>query len=149
MILLDTDVVSAVMKPAPVRNVLDWLNAQETEKVYLSTVTIAEIGYGLRVLPDGKRRRSLTERFEQFLARGFDQRILVFDQPAARWYAELVGHRKELGLPMGVCDGQIAAIARAHGFAVATGNVRDFAECGLRILSPFQAHGRTKPQRSD
>ncbi len=138
MILLDTNVVSAVMRPAPVQSVLDWLDDHDTASLYLSTITIAEIGYGLRVLPDGKRRRSLESRFEEFVARGFDQRILIFDEPAARLYAEVMGRRKELGRPISALDGQIAAIARANRFAVATGNVRDFEECGLRILNPFE-----------
>ncbi len=138
MILLDTNVVSVVMRPAPAQSVLDWLNDQDTASLYLSTITIAEIGYGLRVLPDGKRRRSLQSRFEEFVALGFDQRILTFDEPAARLYAEVMGRRKELGRPISALDGQIAAIARANRFSVATGNVRDFEECGLRILNPFE-----------
>lgn len=138
MILLDTNVVSAVMRPVPSRSVLDWLDDHDTTCLYLSTITIAEIRYGLRVLPDGKRRRSLEGRFEEFVARGFDQRILTFDEPAARLYGEVMGRCKELGRPISVLDGQIAAIAQAHRFAVATGNVRDFEECGLRILNPFE-----------
>ncbi len=138
MILLDTNVVSVVMRPAPAQSVLDWLNDQDTASLYLSTITIAEIGYGLRVLPDGKRRRSLQSRFEELVALGFDQRILTFDEPAARLYAEVMGRRKELGRPISALDGQIAAIARANRFSVATGNVRDFEECGLRILNPFE-----------
>ncbi len=138
MILLDTNVVSAVMRPAPAQSVLGWLDDHDTASLYLSTITIAEIGNGLRVLPDGKRRRSLESRFEEFVARGFDQRIVTFDEPAARLYAEVMGHRKELGRPISALDGQIAAIARANRFAVATGNVRDFEECGLRILNPFE-----------
>lgn len=139
MILLDTNVVSAVMAPAPPRAVIEWLNRQATVTLYLSTITIAEIGYGMRVMPDGKRRRSLEERFEKFVAEGFEQRILDFDLPAARRYAEVMGHRKEIGQPLGVPDGQIASIARAHGFAVATRNVGDFEECGLELINPFEA----------
>jgi predicted nucleic acid-binding protein len=138
MILLDTNVVSAIMAPSPPRQVVDWLNSQETVLLHLSTITIAEIGYGLFVLPDGKRRRSLEERFERFLTEGFEQRILDFDPPAARLYGEVMGHRRALGRPLSVPDGLIASIARAHGFAVATRNVRDFAECGLELVDPFE-----------
>lgn len=137
MILLDTDVVSAVMKPAPMEAVVGWLDGHTTAELFLSTVTVAEIGFGLRALPAGKRRRDLGDRFELFLARGFEQRILAFDLPAARLYAELMARRRKIGRPMSVLDGQIAAIARSHAFAVATGNVRDFEECGLEILNPF------------
>jgi len=137
VILLDTNVVSTVMKPQPVRSVLEWLDGEETSKLYLSTISIAEIRYGLRILPEGKRRRDLENRFERFVGRGFEQRILSFDEGAARIYGELMGHRREIGRPMSILDGQIAAIARVHGFAVATGNVRDFEECGLEIVDPF------------
>ncbi len=137
MILLDTNIVSEIMAPAPVRAVIEWLNSQETVTLYLSTITIAEIGYGLWVLPDGKRHRSLEDRFEQFVAEGFEQRILDFDERAARLYAEVMGHRKEIDRPLGVPDGQIASIARANRLAIATRNVRDFAECGLELINPF------------
>ena len=137
MILLDTNVISAVMMPAPPGRVLRWLNERETAGLYLSTITLAEIGYGLRVLPDGKRRRDLEDRFARFIAEGFEQRILPFDEAAALIYGEIMAHRKGLGRPLGVLDGQIASIARAHGLAVATRNTRDFEECGLELVNPF------------
>jgi toxin FitB len=137
VILLDTDVVSGVMKPRPPEALIAWLDSRTSSDLFLSTVTVAEIGYGLSVLPTGRRRRDLTQRFEIFLERAFDQRILSFDLPAAHLYADLMARRRELGRPMSAFDGQIAAIARAHGFAVATRNVRDFEECGLEILNPF------------
>ena len=141
MILLDTNVVSAVMKPVPVQTVMEWLDGRETASLYLSAITIAEIRYGLRVLPEGRRRRDLEERFGRFVARGFEHRILPFDVEAARFYGELMGHRKEIGRPMSVLDGQIAAIARANRCAVATGNVRDFEECGVEVLNPLASSG--------
>ncbi len=125
------------MKPVPVQTVLDWLDDEETAGLYLSTVSLAEIRYGLLVLPAGKRRSDLEERFERFVARGFECRIVDFDARAARFYGELMAHRKGIGRPMGILDGQIAAIARAHRFAIATGDLRDFEECGLEILNPF------------
>ncbi len=139
MILLDTNVVSAVMSPTPEPLVLDWLDRQDTVTLYLSTITIAEIGYGLRVLPDGKRRRLLAERFEHFVTRGFEQRLLSFDERAAHEYAEVMGHRNEIGRPLSVPDGQIASIARANHLAVASRNVRDFEECGIELINPFEA----------
>lgn len=137
MILLDTNVVSEAMAPAPAGSVLEWLNRADADTLYLSTITIAEIGYGLRVLPEGKRRRLLEERFDEFVERGFDQRLLTFDRAAARLYGEVMARRRKIGRPMGVADGQIAAIARANRFAIATRNVRDFEECGLEIVNPF------------
>ncbi|RLE27273.1 MAG: VapC toxin family PIN domain ribonuclease [Acidobacteria bacterium] len=138
MILLDTNIVSEVMKPAPEGSVLQWLDHQETEELYLSTITIAEINFGIRVLPYGKRRHTLADRFENFVAKGFDQRILSFDTKAAHLFAEIMGRRRELGRPMSFPDGQIAAIARSHHFALATRNVNDFKHCGIDILNPFE-----------
>jgi len=137
MILLDTNIVSEVMKPVPARTVLEWLDACDAETLYLSTITIAEIGFGLRVLPEGKRRQSLEDRFDLFVTKGFDQRVLTFDEKAAQLYGELMARRRRLGRPMSALDGQIAAIARAHGAVLATANVRDFEECGVEILDPF------------
>jgi len=141
MILLDTNVVSEVMKTQPVEAVVAWLNSQDSERLYVSAITIGEIAYGLRILPDGKRRSGLHERFERFVALAFDQRVLAYDESAARVYGELMGDRKELGLPMSVPDGQIAAIARLNHLAVATRNVLDFEHCGIDVLNPFEAAG--------
>lgn len=138
MILLDTDVVSAVMQPTPPASVLEWLDGRPTDVLYLSTVTIAEVQFGLEILPDGKRRRGLEDRFERFVAGGFAYRVLSFDEKAARRYGELRARRQGLGRPMSVLDAQIAAIARANRFAVATRNVRDFEECGLELVNPFE-----------
>jgi hypothetical protein len=141
MILLDTNVVSEVMKTQPAEAVVAWLNGQDTERLYVSAITIGEITYGLRILPDGKRRSGLRERFERFVVLAFDQRVLAYDESAARVYGELMGDRKEHGLPMSISDGQIAAIARLNHLAVATRNVLDFEHCGIDVLNPFEAAG--------
>ena len=137
MIILDTNVVSEFMTSPPAGPVLNWLNAQDTTSLYLSTITIAEIGFGLSVMSAGKRRRLLHERFEQFVATAFDQRILFFDEDAARIYGEVLAHRQEIGRPMSNFDGQIAAIARSRGFGVATRNVKDFEACQIVLVNPF------------
>ena len=139
MILLDTNVVSEVMKTRPVEAVVAWLNEQDSEKLHVSAITIGEIAYGLRILPDGKRRSGLRERFERFVTLAFDQRVLAYDESAARIYGDLMGDREELGLPMSVPGGQIAAIARVNHLAVATRNVLDFEHCGVDVLNPFEA----------
>mgnify|MGYP000382097280 CR=1 FL=1 len=138
MILIDTNVVSEIMKPSPATSVLEWLNRRDTVLLYLSTITIAEIGYGLRILPEGKRRQLLSERFKGFVEKGFEQRILSFDERSAYQYAEVMGHRKEIGRPLSIADGQIASIARANEFIVATRNVSDFDECGVKFTNPFE-----------
>jgi predicted nucleic acid-binding protein len=141
MILLDTNVVSEVMKAQPAEAVVTWLNVQESEKLYVSASTIGEIAHGLRILPDGKRRSGLRGRFEQFIALAFDRRVLAYDESAARIYGELMGDRKELGIPMSVPGGQIAAVARHNHLAVATRNSLGFEHCGIDVLNPFEASG--------
>jgi len=137
MIILDTNVVSEFMTSPPESSVLSWLNAQNTASLYLTTITIAEIGFGLRTMPQGKRRDMLTERFEQFVKTAFEHRILPFDEDAARVYGEVLGYRREIGRPISSLDGQIAAIARSRGFSVATRNIKDFEECQIDLINPF------------
>ena len=144
MILLDTNVVSEAMRARPDEAVVAWLNEQAAEKLFLSAVTIGEITYGLRILPDGQRRSGLRERFEGFVALAFEGRVLAYDEAAARLCGELLGDRREHGRPLSLADAQIAAIARRHHLAVATRNVRDFAECGLEVLNPFEAGRRSE-----
>lgn len=138
MIVVDTNVISEVMRPQPSRAVLNWLNEQDSNQLFITTVTLAEISYGLRILPKGQRRWQLQNHFEQFIAQAFEQRVLDFTVSAARSYAEIMGHRKEIGRPMSLPDGQIASIAHAHGFAVATRNIKDFEDCGLELFNPFE-----------
>ncbi len=139
MIIIDTNVISEMMKPSPLTAVLDWFNEQAAVSLYLTTITIGEIGYGIRALPDGKRRRLLTEGFEALLKAAFEFRILDFDEAAARRYGDVMGNRKEMGRPLASLDGQIIAIARANGCGVATRNIRDFECSGLTIINPFDA----------
>ncbi|MEM9532378.1 MAG: type II toxin-antitoxin system VapC family toxin [Pseudomonadota bacterium] len=137
MIILDTNVVSEFMGSPPASAVLDWLNAQESESLHFTAVSVAEITFGLRVLPAGKRRDLLSEQFERFLARAFATRILPFDLPAAKYYGELCARRRRLGRPISVADAQIASIAAASGFSVATRNIDDFEACDVSLIDPF------------
>lgn len=137
MVILDTNVVAEMMKPWPSPAVASWLNSQESPTLFLTTITVGEIGYGLRVMPQDQRRLQLEQGFERVLAEAFAGRVLAFDEEAARHYGEVMGRRKEIGRPLSVLDGQIASIARARGWAVATRNVRDFVECGVEIINPF------------
>lgn len=139
MILLDTNVVSEAMRPAPEPAVIDWLNRQDASRIALSTISIAEICYGLRCLADGQRKLRLTDRFEQFLRRGFAHRVVGFDESAALTYGELMAHRRGIGRPMSVLDGQIAAIAKSRGFVLATRNVPDFEHTAVEVIDPWTA----------
>lgn len=136
MILLDTNVVSEAMRRSPNARVLDWLNSCDSSALYVSSITIAEISYGISTLPTGKRRSELTSRFKAFLDQGFLDRILSFDDPAARLYGELMAHRKSLGRPMSILDGQIGAIAQLHGMRIATRDVSGFEETGVDLVNP-------------
>jgi toxin FitB len=137
MIVLDTNVVSEMMRATPAPNVVAWLNGQDASLLFLTAVTVGEIRYGLRVLPQGKRRRSLEEGFERILAEAFPGRILVFDEAAAHRYGEIMGRRQEIGRPLAILDGQIASIAWSNGCSVATRNVQDFLDCGVEVINPF------------
>ncbi|NOT84184.1 MAG: type II toxin-antitoxin system VapC family toxin [Methylococcaceae bacterium] len=140
MIVIDTNVISEVMRPQPNASVLTWLNQQSSFDLFVTSVSIAEIGYGLRVLADGQRRRLLRSRFEQFIAQGFERRILNFDWDAAQAYADIMGYRKEMGCPMSFPDAQIAAITRVQHFKLATRNIKDFNDCGVDLIDPFDCH---------
>ncbi len=137
MIILDTNIISEFMTSAPASPVLDWLNAQNAISLYITSISIAEIGFGLRVMPNGQRQQLLIDRFEQFISIAFKNRILSFDEAAAGVYGEVKGYRKEIGRPLSDMDSQIAAIARTNGFAVATRNIKDFEECGIKLINPF------------
>ncbi|MGB0513789.1 MAG: type II toxin-antitoxin system VapC family toxin [Wenzhouxiangellaceae bacterium] len=138
MILIDTNVISEFMNASPTDSVRAWLNAQDPVTLYLPAIAIAEISFGLGVLPTGRRRTLLSERFERFIALVFQERILGFDAAATRVYGEIRAHRRAEGRPISNFDAQIAAIARTAGLAVATRNVRDFDDCGVQVLNPFE-----------
>jgi predicted nucleic acid-binding protein len=138
MRILDTNVVTETMKETPAPAVVSWLNDQKPSTLFLTTITLGEIGFGIRIMPEGKRRRFLQESFEKLIAEAFLGRILAFDEGAARAYSEVMGRRREIGRPLAALDGQIAAIARVRGYAVVTRNVRDFVACGVEVIDPFE-----------
>lgn len=137
MILLDTNIISELMRPKPEEKVLTWLNEQESRDLFVSTISIAEISYGLHVLPEGHRRNVLKNAFGRAVQLGFLHRILSFDEAAAREYGKIMAIRKAMGRPLGVPDGQIAAIAYSQKMRLATRNVKDFVDCGLQLVNPF------------
>jgi len=137
MIIVDTNIVAEAMKALPEVAVMSWLNDQETSTLFLTTITMGEIYYGLRIMPQGRRRLQLEQGFDRLLAEAFAGRVLAFEEGAARHYGEVMGRRREIGRPLSVPDGQIAAIARVNGYVVATRNVRDFVDCGVEIVNPF------------
>lgn len=137
--LVDTNVISEFMTSAPAAPVLQWLNAQLAGTLYFSSISIAEIHYGLQLLPQGARRSLLLERFELFVAQAFGERLLAFDQDAAACYGVIAATRRSSGRPISTLDAQIAALARSRGLALATRNTRDFVDCGIDLVNPFNS----------
>ncbi len=137
MIVLDTNVLSELLRPAPDGPVEAWFARRDGADIWFTTVGEAELRYGLALLPAGRRRDVLAEAVEAILEHDFRGRILSFDRPAALAYATIAAARRAAGRPISVLDGQIAAIARAHGASVATRNTRDFTGCGVDVIDPW------------
>ena len=138
MIVLDTNIISELLRPAPNKQVEAWLSAQDGENVYFTTVGEAELRYGLALLPAGKRRNALSKAVEEILDEDFQDRILAFDRAAARAYAVIAAARRAAGRPISQFDCQIAAITRANEAVLATRNTADFEGCGIRLIDPWK-----------
>ncbi|KRG58325.1 plasmid stability protein StbB [Stenotrophomonas koreensis] len=139
MIVLDTNVVSEAMRPSPSPQVLAWLDQQAAETLHLTAVNLAELLVGLELLPQGKRKPGLDAALAGLLDELFGGRVLAFDEQAAKHYAGIIGNGHRAGTTIGVADGQIAAIAAAHGFAVATRGRGGFEGAGIAVIDPWQA----------
>jgi toxin FitB len=137
MTILDTNVLSEVLKPEPSKVVFNWLAAQEQWSTFTTAVTKAEILYGLSLLPAGKKRTRLSAAIERMFDEEFEGRILPFDENAAREYATIAAGPATKGRPISQFDAQIAAIARSHRAVLATRNVTDFEGCGIDIVNPW------------
>ncbi len=137
MIILDTNIISELMKEMPNAHVVQWINKQNANYLYITTITIGEIVYGLEVLPLGKRRYLLNEVFHGVIMQTFKHRILPFTDSAAFVYGKIMGKRKSLGKPLSIPDGQIAAIGLSQGCSIATRNIKDFTDCELDLINPF------------
>lgn len=137
MIVLDTNVVSEAMKPEPHPNVLAWLNAQPNETLYLSSVTLAEMLFGIGTLPRGKRKEMLNEALNG-LVQLFEGRILSFDIDASRQYADLAVTARAAGRGFPVPDGYIAAIAVSQGFKVASRDTAPFEAANVSVINPWE-----------
>ena len=141
MIVLDTNVVSELLRAAPATQVEAWLSAQDGAKVYFTAVGEAELRHGVAILPAGRRRTALTKAIDDILEEDFRDRILPFDRDAAGAYAVIAAARRAAGRPISQFDCQIAAIARAHGASVATRNTADYKGCGIALINPWDKAG--------
>ena len=137
MILLDTNVVSELMRDVPSTQVLVWMDDLPTRELFVTAITEAEVRTGIAFLPEGARRRGLANAAERMLGGLFAGRVLPFDSSTARAYADIAAASRAAGRPISQSDCQIAAIARSRSMAVATRNVRDFSNTGVEVIDPW------------
>ena len=137
MIILDTNVVSELMRPDPDPGVVDWVAGQAAINLYLSTVSEAELRYGIEILPTGARRDRLLAEVEGMLREDFAGRVLPFDSAAAQSYAVIAAARRAAGRPINHADCQIAAMARSRGASVATRDINGFEGSGVDVINPW------------
>jgi hypothetical protein len=137
MIILDTNVLSELMKPAPTGKVVDWMASHSAASLYTTSITQAEILHGLMLLPKGRRRSALEAAATSMFVEDFAGRILGFGTDAAPPYAQIASDRRRAGRPISHFDAQIAAIARFTGGVIATRNVADFDGCGVTLVDPW------------
>jgi len=139
VIVLDTNVISELWRIEPDSNVLTWIDAQMVETLYLSTITVAELRFGLAAMPAGTRRTIYLDRLEREVLPAFSGRVLPFDLGASQAYANLMARVKMAGRGIGKADGYIAATAASRGLMVATRDVSPFEAAGLTVLNPWRA----------
>lgn len=141
MIVLDTNVISEVMRERPDAGVLAWLDRHAAGELCVTAITEAEIRTGIAILPEGNRKLGLLAAAEQAFGLLFAGRVLPFDSEAAQAYARIAADRRVGGRPISQADCQIAATARSTGASLATRNVRDFDGCGVDVIDPWHANG--------
>lgn len=139
MIILDANVLSALMQKAPERSVIDWLDRQPAESVWITSITLFEGRFGLALLPNGRRRRALEAAFEQLLIEDLEGRVLDFDRAAADAAANLAAERQRAGRTVDIRDTQIAGIVLARRAKLATRNIKHFADLGVAVINPWDA----------
>ena len=137
MIILDTNVLSELMKPQGLPKIKLWVAQQIRTEVFITTITKAEILYGICIIPEGKRKQGLLETAEMMFQEDFKGKILDFDTTSAYYYAIIAAPRRQKGKPISQFDAQIASICRTHQATLATRNVDDFIECQINIINPW------------
>lgn len=139
MIVLDTNVVSEMMRPSPHAGVDRWLAALPRASAFITTITEAELRYGIALLPGGRRRDALERALEAMIETEFSDRVLPFDSNAAIAFAAIAAGRRQKGKPISTADAQIAAIAGSRGSVLATRNEADFESCGVEVINPWKS----------
>jgi toxin FitB len=144
--LLDTNVLSELLRSAPEAVVMNWFAAQPAESLFVSSVTQAEMMLGARLMPAGKRRSALEHNIAAMFEEDFAGRILPFGSAAVADYVDIVSTRRAIGRPISQFDAQIAAIAQSHKLKLATRNIQDFDNCGLALVDPWQQVAPRRPR---
>ena len=139
MIVLDTNILSELMRPNPEELVCGWLATQPAASVFTTTINEAEVLYGVALLPRGARRTELETAVSEMFREDFAGRLLTFDSDAAHAYAAIASKRKRSGRPIAQFDAQIASICNSRGAELATRNVKDFTDCGITLVNPWEA----------
>lgn len=139
MIVLDTNVLSELIRPAPHERVVAWVDARDASELAITALTAAELRAGAALLPDGARKRGLGQAIELMLSETFAGFVLAFDADSSAHYAEVVAARSRAGRPISAFDAQIAAVCRQHDATLATRNTADFAETGVALVDPWAA----------
>lgn len=138
MIILDTNVISELMRHQSHEAVINWLDKQTDEELAITSVTVAEILYGVKQLPSGKRKTQLYEAAMMMFEEDFPDLVLSFDRGAAEYYADIVSTRGHIGKPINIADAQIAAICRVYGAVLATRNTKDFEHIEIMLINPWK-----------
>ena len=138
MIVLDTNVLSALMRPSPDEEVVQWLDDQPRSSIWTTAITVLEIRFGLQILPAGRRRARLMHAFDTVIVAKIESRIAQFDLAAAQHAADLMAVRQKRGRPVDLRDTLIAGIVLAHGAELATRNIDHFADLSVRVVNPWK-----------
>ena len=148
MILVDTNAISEPLRKVPETRVIEWIDAQPIETLYLSAITVAELRFGVASLPVGKRRNALHKNLEGRVLSLFVGRVLAFDMAASQAYADLMSRARADGMAIGAADGYIAATAAANGMMVATRDTTPFEAAGVSVVNPWEAWTTARGSRS-
>jgi toxin FitB len=139
MIILDTNVVSELMRPEPAPGLASWVRGRDRRELRMTAITLAEVRYGISRLPDGRRKQVLLAAADEVFSAFADQ-VLPVDSAAAEHYAVIASSRERAGKPIASCDALIAAVCRSQGAALATRNVSDFDDTGIEVINPWHQH---------
>ena len=138
MIILDTNVVSELMRPTPDTHVMRWFSSQSAEDLHVTAVTVSELFYGIELISTTRRRDTVRAAAEKMFEVVFADRVLTFEDRAARAFSQIASSRRRQGKPMSEFDAQIAAIKRIHSATLATRNPYVFEGCGVRLVNPWE-----------